>query len=65
MHITDIKVNDDHKSAIFVVDKVDIFEGFPLHETTPFGFTVMVYLSGTVFPILPILRSITASIRSF
>ena len=31
MHITDIKVNDDHKSAIFKLDKVDIFEGFSLH----------------------------------
>ena len=64
MHITDIKVNDDHKSAIFELDKADIFEGFSLHETTYFGFTVMVQLSGTVFPILPIFRSITASSRS-
>ena len=42
MHIRDIKVNADHKSAIFELDKVDIFEGFLLHETTHFGFTVMV-----------------------
>ena len=42
MHITDIKVNDDHKSAIFELDKVDIFEGFSLHATTHFGFAVMV-----------------------
>ena len=37
-----LKVNDDYKSAIFELDKVDIFEGFSLHETTHFGFTVMV-----------------------
>ena len=34
MHITDIKVNDDHKSAIFELDKVDsnglaIWHSFP------------------------------------
>ena len=42
MHITDIKVNDDHKSAIFELDKVDIFDGFSFHETTHFSFIVMV-----------------------
>ena len=42
MHITDIKVNDDHMSAIFELDQVAIFQGFVLHETTHFGFTVMV-----------------------
>ena len=32
--ITDINVNDDHKSSIFELDQVEIFQGFSLHETT-------------------------------
>ena len=38
MHITDIKVNDDHKSAIFELDKVDILRAF--HSMKPHSFVL-------------------------
>ena len=62
MHIKDIKVNDDRKSTTFE------FEHFlgdipPWNDT--FCFIVMVQLSGTVFQILRILKSIMAAKRRF